>query len=232
MSLSVSEYINSTYDSTLASSTTASTELGRDEFLQLLIAQLEWQDPLDPMDDTEMVSQLAQFTSLEEMEAMNESLDSVASLLSTQVGMSAVGYMGKEVEAIGSAMSKDGDFISTVTFTLPEESALTYAHVINEDGDIVASVALGSLSSGDHAFVWDGFDTSGDEADDGQYAIAFTAEDDNGESLTVTTQVSGVVTSIYQENGSTMLGLSDGRAVNLLNVGKVVDTSLTTTEES
>lgn len=233
MSVSVSQYINSTYDATLAGSGTASTELDRDDFLQLLIAQLEWQDPLNPMEDTEMVSQLAQFSSLDQLTSMNESMDSLSEQLATQIGMSAVNYIGKEVEAYGSSMSKDGDSISTVTYTLPEDAVTGYAHVIDEDGQIVASVELTDLAEGDHAFVWNGLNTSGDEADDGQYAIAFTAENADGESLSITAQVSGTVTSVYTENGSTMLGLSDGRTVNLLNVGKIVDTGAgAETEES
>ena len=46
---------------------TNKNELGKDAFLQLLVTQLQYQDPLDPVDNTQMVSQLAQFSALEQM---------------------------------------------------------------------------------------------------------------------------------------------------------------------
>lgn len=52
-------------------STDGDTTLGKDAFLQLLVTQLQYQDPTNPMDDTEMVTQLAQFSELEEMENLN-----------------------------------------------------------------------------------------------------------------------------------------------------------------
>jgi hypothetical protein len=87
----------------------------------------------------------------------------------------------------------------------------------------VASVELGEQTSGEHTFEWDGKDADGNEADDGQYAIAFLGETEDGESFYASAQVSGLVTSVYQEDGEVMLGLSDGRTVSLANVTKVVD---------
>lgn len=48
-----------------------SSQLGKDDFLKLLVTQMQYQDPLNPMDDTQFVSQMAQFSSLEQMQNMN-----------------------------------------------------------------------------------------------------------------------------------------------------------------
>jgi flagellar basal-body rod modification protein FlgD len=54
----------------------------QNQFLQLLVAQLKGQNPLNPTDGTEFVSQLAQFSSLEELTKIRSSMDSVQQLLS------------------------------------------------------------------------------------------------------------------------------------------------------
>lgn len=64
-----------------------SDKLGKEEFLRLLVCQLQNQDPLNPQNDTEFVSQLAQFSSLEQMTNMNATLSNT----------SAYGLVGKEV---------------------------------------------------------------------------------------------------------------------------------------
>ncbi len=51
-------------------------EMGKDEFLNLLVTQLQYQDPLEPMDDKAFIAQIAQFTSLEQMQNLNKSFDS------------------------------------------------------------------------------------------------------------------------------------------------------------
>ncbi|MDR3563801.1 MAG: flagellar hook capping FlgD N-terminal domain-containing protein [Negativicutes bacterium] len=65
----------------------AAASLGKDDFLKLLMTQMENQDPLKPTDDTQMVAQMAQFSSLEQMQNMN------ASVQTTQ----AMGMIGKTI---------------------------------------------------------------------------------------------------------------------------------------
>ena len=65
--------VQSTYTDTYQKENTVGTSaLGKDAFLQLLVTQLQYQDPLSPQSNEEFVSQLAQFSSLEEMQAMAE----------------------------------------------------------------------------------------------------------------------------------------------------------------
>lgn len=57
---------------TQESSRTPGGDLGKDEFLQLLVCQMKNQDPLEPEKDTDFIAQLAQFSSLEQMQNLNE----------------------------------------------------------------------------------------------------------------------------------------------------------------
>ena len=91
---SETEFVDSEYDS---------TSLGKDEFLTLLMAELQNQDPLDPMDNTEWISQLAEFSSLEQMTDMNESLqemiESNEAIADSVYNSMLVNYVGQEVTA-------------------------------------------------------------------------------------------------------------------------------------
>ncbi len=86
---------------------TVDNELDRDAFLQLLVMQLQHQDPLEPTDNSEMIAQLAQFSSLEEMERLNTSFDSFGETMGLLAGnmdqlnfISAQGLLGKYVEGV------------------------------------------------------------------------------------------------------------------------------------
>ena len=82
--------------------------LGKEDFLMLLVTQMQYQDPLEPTTDTEFISQLAQFSSLEEMQNLNESLDALANQLSNiQQQSFASNLVGKNV-----IMNIDGEYIA------------------------------------------------------------------------------------------------------------------------
>jgi len=70
--------------------------LGKDAFLQLLITQIRYQDPLEPMDDREFIAQLAQFSTLEQMQQMNSAL-SASELM--WAGTQALTLVGRQITA-------------------------------------------------------------------------------------------------------------------------------------
>src|SRR6476646_2000288 len=77
--------------------TTGPDDLGKDDFMKLLLAQLKQQDPLKPMDDQQFIAQTAQFNSLEQMQTLNKTLTAV---LDSQQLTEASGLIGKTVAAV------------------------------------------------------------------------------------------------------------------------------------
>jgi len=98
-------YINSTDSGT--SKSTGDASLGKDDFLELLVTQLKYQNPLDPMDSTEYVAQLAQFSSLEQMQNLNTQMAS----------LSAVNVIGKTATALDDDGNEISGEIKGVTFS-------------------------------------------------------------------------------------------------------------------
>jgi flagellar basal-body rod modification protein FlgD len=80
----------------LTSTAAAATgnSLGQTDFLNLLVAQLKNQDPLNPMKDTEFIAQLAQFSSLQEMSSLNSTM---GAYVTQQTYMNAINMVGKQI---------------------------------------------------------------------------------------------------------------------------------------
>jgi flagellar basal-body rod modification protein FlgD len=83
----------------------AGGELGKDEFLKLLIAQLSHQDPTQPMQDKEFIAQMAQFSSLEQMTNVSSEISKVAALLAKG---QAVSLLGRMVEIVAGSQVVEG----------------------------------------------------------------------------------------------------------------------------
>jgi flagellar basal-body rod modification protein FlgD len=92
-------------------------DLGRDEFLKLLITQLRHQDPTQPMEDKEFIAQLAEFSSLEQLQQMNASMTGVNEALTENNGILTDGFLGMASGISGMADGISGmtDGISSVT---------------------------------------------------------------------------------------------------------------------
>lgn len=205
-----------------ADTTTKNDALGKDAFLKLLVTQLQNQDPLNPLDDKEFIAQLAQFSSLEQMTNISDGIKNLTNKTSEQDMLSAVNYIGKEVTATGSAVTKSGTEVTPVYFTLGGTAASVYANVYDANNNLVRTEKFTSMQAGEFEYNWDGKDYNGTSANTGQYNVYFAAEGPTGAAVLVNTEVSGTVTAIGQGNGKTYFQLSDGRKINFSDIKKVV----------
>ncbi|SDM64662.1 flagellar basal-body rod modification protein FlgD [Fictibacillus solisalsi] len=85
-----------------------SSVLGKDDFLKILMTQLQNQDPASPMEDKEFISQMATFSSLEQLTNMNSSIDQLISKQSAQTFMLQSGMIGKSVSYTVETTNADG----------------------------------------------------------------------------------------------------------------------------
>lgn len=182
--------------------------LGRDQFLRLLVAQLQHQDPLNPMEGTDFTAQLAQFSSLEQLFAVNESLTGIQEALSVQENSDLLDFIGKTVKAEDNTiLVKDGSVVSG-SYTLEDRADVTVV-VYDSDGYEVRKLYPGWQDTGEYDVDWDGRDNSGEMAEDGMYTFEVTAKDDAGHYVTVNTYVSGEVTGVTYEYGLPYLMIGD-----------------------
>jgi flagellar basal-body rod modification protein FlgD len=124
--------------STSTSATGAASKADKDMFLQLLVAQMRYQDPSNPTDTSQFLSQTAQFTSLEKMQ---EVADQTSQLVSLQVAFGATAMVGKSVAYVGTDGSAATGVVSSVRFEAT-------GPVLQVDGRDVPMAAVQSLGDG------------------------------------------------------------------------------------
>jgi len=132
-----------------SNNSTGSSSLGKDDFLKILITQLQNQDPTSPMDDKEFIAQMAQFSSLEQMQNLNTSMTNLISL-QTQSNLISYGqFMGQEVN--WSKVETDDEGNSTTTSGVGKVSSIAYTEdsvvFTLEDGTQVTPANISSMSS-------------------------------------------------------------------------------------
>ncbi|OEU71606.1 MAG: flagellar hook capping protein [Desulfovibrio sp. S3730MH75] len=198
------------------------TQLGSDDFLKLLLTQMQNQDPANPMEDKEYMAQMAQFSSLEQLTKLNTTMTGVANNGAQEQMVSAVGFIGKEVKAEGYNVSRSDGEISKIFYGLGEPVANAFINIYDQNQNLQRTVQLGTKAEGTYEFEWDGKDWSGNDVPDGVYTIAMAAEDADGAPVMVKTEVSGEVSGVVSEGGQQFLHLKDGRYINFLNIREVV----------
>lgn len=147
-------------------STTGTSELGKDAFLQLLVTQMQYQDPLNPASDTEFIGQLAQFSALEEMQNLNQ----------TMTNNNALTLVGKNViMAVGSSTGETPVYVAgKVQYVLMQDGKAQLAFVkdgqeylysIDDLYTVVSDEYLEDITNPDTS-TGDSTDDSTDSADD------------------------------------------------------------------
>lgn len=99
------------FNASLNGSRTAKQKLGKEDFLQILIAQLQHQDPTKPMEDREFIAQMAQFSSLEQMTNMNRQFAELSAAIKSSL---VTNFLGKEVEILQGEQRIRG-FVDAIT---------------------------------------------------------------------------------------------------------------------
>ncbi|OQX20194.1 MAG: hypothetical protein BWK76_02270 [Desulfobulbaceae bacterium A2] len=215
---------SSSSSSSSGSNSSSSVTLGKEEFLTLLVAQLQNQDPLNPSDPTEFTAQLAQFGQLEQMMNLNTSMESLITAEANSQILSTFSLIGKEVLVEGSAIQveKQGD-TTEIGYTLDNTASSLTILIKDDSGNTVRTLNATSLDTGTHSLTWDGKDDSGKDVKAGKYSLVLQAESaTEGTSVAATTLVRTEVTGVDLSSSTTKLETPVGQ-FSLASVHGVYD---------
>lgn len=199
----------------------AQGEMGKDQFLKLLVTQLANQDPLSPMDGTAFVAQLAQFSSLEQLVNMSDRMQALAMTQTAGIGAQAVSFVGKELTARGGSFSQaEGQADRKLYAELGGAAATATLTVVNEKGQTVATRDLGSRKAGRNEIDFDGRGNDGAPLPAGSYTFRIDAKDGTGAAVETTALTRGVVEAVVYTGGVPRLRVG-GRELTLGDVMEV-----------
>lgn len=189
----------------------SSAALGKEDFLKLLVAQLQNQDPMNPSDPTEFTAQLAQFSSLEQLFSVNSSLAQMAESTNNSQDLerlSAFSLIGRQVEMQGPAFDFAGSNVG-FGYTLDSSAGALSVKILDEHDQVVAVLPQASKVAGSHEYVWDGTKLNGSKAAPGAYHLAIERSD-NGVVAKVASRISGVVDGVDLGASGSVLTTSVG----------------------
>lgn len=189
-------------------------ELGQEDFLRLMSAQLQNQDPMKPMENGDFLSQIAQFGTVNGIEALQKSFESLSGSLYSNQALQASALVGREVLVPGNIglLAATGNLGGVVE--LPASSNSVMLQIKDQAGQLVRRVDLGPQQAGSISFIWDGTNDKGEPGAPGLYSIEATT-DVNGKQQALETAQYAAVESVSVGKGK------EGLKLNLAGLGSL-----------
>ena len=196
-SISDNAFLNSLTKSGQAQSQTQTTQATnlQDQFLKLLITQMQHQDPLNPLDNSQVTSQLAQISTVTGIDKLNTTITGMNTAMVASQSLQASALIGKGVVAPGNALLlSSSQAVGGVQFQAPvDQAAIT---ITNAAGQVVKTINLGAQQAGTQTFSWDGSTDAGGKAADGNYTFTVSALQNGQKVTTAATLGYGLVQSV------------------------------------
>lgn len=217
------------YNAALASDKQAPVEykdksiLGKDDFMKLLLVELQHQDPTEPMDSGKILTQTSQLAGLESAENTKTALEALTATMGQGREFSTISAIGKMADLGSDAIAFDeGEGSSTFELYFPTDVHVGQVNitdadgndigvvydVIDEDGKVINNLANGDgLKAGVHRFTWDGLNINGRQAESGIYKVNAGYADPNDLSAGIKTTKLGAypIEAVRFEDSKTLV---------------------------
>jgi flagellar basal-body rod modification protein FlgD len=189
-------------------------ETDQDQFMQLLLAQLKNQDPLEPQENGEFLAQLAQMETASGIGELQQSFDSFASSMQSNSALQASSLVGRNVLAPGGFASLESGSEVNGQIDLSTSTTNLTLEITDSSGQLVRTIPMGTQGAGEVNFNWDGKDENGQVLPPGGYRIQALASVGN-EPVAQNVFVSARVDSVTIGQGG------QGLRLNLSGLGSI-----------
>ena len=215
--------VSSTTNTTSTAGTTSGNQLAitsgndlQNTFMQLLVAQLKNQDPLNPMDNSQMTSQLAQINTVNGIQQLNTTM---SSMLTQNATTQASSMIGRTVQVPTNNLTLASG-AANFGVSVPNGADDVVVTITNAAGVAVRTVDLGQMAAGSGNYTWNGKDDKGNQLADGAYSIKVTATQ-GGKVVTANALGIDKVAGVTINNGTMQLVLASGGTAKLSDVASI-----------
>src|ERR1700733_2252293 len=182
--------------------------LGGTDFLTLMLAQLQNQDPTSPVDSNTFLSQLAELSEVQGITSLNTSFSTLSSSLSSSQALQASSLLGHQALVNTSTATLAAGAPMTGAVNVPQTTSQVVLSISDSSGALVSQINLGAQSSGLANFSWNGSESNGSQAPTGTYTLSAQHAGATSGSTAATTLVNGTVESVSMGAGTTGLTLN------------------------
>jgi len=202
--------------SSAANSAASLGTLGGTDFITLMLAQLQNQDPTSPVDSNTFLTQLAQLSEVQGITSLNTSFSALSNSLTSNQALQASSLLGHQA-LVNSSTATIAAAGATVTgaVNVPQSTSQVTLSITDSSGSLVSQINLGAQSAGLANFSWNGTTGNGSQAPAGTYTLTAQYAGATSGGTAATTLVNGTVESVSMGAGST------GLTLNVAGVGSV-----------
>lgn len=197
------------------STNSATNTLRQQDFLKLMVAQLQNHDPFKTdATNGDFLSQMEHFSTNVSIKNTQASIDNLSASLQSNQALQASALVGRSVVVNSNSLSLGNDGNVNSSFTIPKGASNVTASIYSSTGQLIKTVNCGSPNAGNFNFVWNGTDQTNARLPAGYYQIQVSASV-AGKSVSVPTMITANVDSVsLRTNGG-------GIKVNVAGVGAV-----------
>ncbi len=196
-------------------------KLEKDDYLNLMVTQLKYQDPTKPMENSEMATQLAQFNTVEQLINTNKILGELKAAQSSANADKLTQYIGKSVMVNGNNLKVEGgQLAANAQFDLPSPAGTANIQIKDTAGSVIKTIDMGNLEAGTHKLNWDGTDEKGQKVAPGTYNFNVVANTTDGKAITARNSYFAKVIGVSDIGNGGKLDTSAG-TVELKDVSSV-----------
>ncbi len=199
--------------------------MGKDDFMNLLMAQLKHQDPLNPMDHKEFSAQLAQFASLEKLTQIGTGIQKLEGGMGEEAKLQALGMIGKRVKAGGAEIQLLENQPVDIRLNTDGGFKPLKVSIYGGDGKLVREIEMDGKSDG-KSITWDGKTQDNANAPSGKYLFRVAGVGADGKSKEMEASINGKVIGVEMSDKTPMLLVATASGQTKVEISKIDNISI------